>query len=348
MHYRRLGRSGLRVSELCLGTMTFGEDWGWGASKSESRAIFDAFAEAGGNFIDTACNYTNGTSEAFVGDFIGADRDYWTVATKYTLRRPGSTPDDLNAGGNTRKNMIRTVEGSLRRLNTDYIDLLYLHMWDYSTPVEEILRAFEDLVRGGKVLYVGISDTPAWIVSYAQAMAELRGWSRFVAYQAEYSLLQRGVERDVLPMAETLDLAVLAFSLIARGLLSGKFNRPQSPEEETRISEISPENLAAAAAVVEVAETIGQTPSQVAINWVRQQSPAIIPILGARRLEQMQDNLGVLEFELTAEQLSSLSAIRPLVHDYPHTFWNDYVRRDLIYGQQVDQFSKDTWPLRRS
>lgn len=347
MRYRLLGRSGLRVSELCLGTMTFGEDWGWGASKTESRAIFDTFAEAGGNFIDTACNYTNGTSEAFVGDFIGADRDYWTVATKYTLRRPGSAISDLNGGGNFRKNMVRTVEGSLQRLNTDYIDLLYLHMWDYSTPVDEVLRAFDDLVQAGKVLYVGISDTPAWIVSYAQAMAELRGWSRFVAYQAQYSLISRGVERDVLPMAETLNVAVLAFSLIAGGVLSGKFNRPGGPDEATRVSEVSAENLAAGAAVVEMAEAVGRTPSQVAINWVRQQSPAIIPILGARRLEQMQENLGVLEFELTPEQVETLSAVRPLVHDYPHTYWNDYIRRDLIYGERVDQFQRDTWPRRR-
>ena len=200
MHYRLLGKSGLRVSELCLGTMTFGEDWGWGASKDESRKIFDHFVAAGGNFIDTACNYTNGSSEKFVGEFVASERDSFVVATKYTLRRPGSAARDLNGGGNHRKNMLRSVEDSLRRLNTETIDLLYLHVWDFSTPVEEVLRGLDDMVRAGKVLYAGISDTPAWIVSYAQAIAELRGWSRFVSYQGEYSLLERGIEQDVLPI----------------------------------------------------------------------------------------------------------------------------------------------------
>ena len=173
MNYTFLGHSGLRVSALCLGTMTFGEDWGWGAPREDARAMFDAFAAAGGNFIDTSSNYTNGTAERFVGEFIAADRDYWVVATKYTLRRPGSNPTDLNAGGNARKNMLRTVEQSLGRLATDHIDLLYLHMWDYSTRAEEVLRGLDDLVSAGKVLYVGISDSPAWVVSRAQAIAEL-------------------------------------------------------------------------------------------------------------------------------------------------------------------------------
>ena len=189
MNYQLLGPSGLRVSDICLGTMTFGEDWGWGASQDASRQMFDAFAAGGGNFIDTSSNYTNGTAERFVGEFVAADRDYWVIATKYTLRRPGSNPADLNAGGNARKNMVRTVEQSLGRLATDHIDLLYLHMWDYSTRPEEVLRGLDDLVRAGKVLYVGISDTPAWVVSRAQAIAELRGWSAFVAYQGAYNVV---------------------------------------------------------------------------------------------------------------------------------------------------------------
>ncbi len=234
MHYLPLGPSGLRVSNVCLGTMTFGEDWGWGASQDDSRAIFDAFAAAGGNFIDTASNYTNGTAERTVGEFVAADRDYWVVATKYTLRRPGSPPGDLNAGGNARKNMRATVEQSLRRLATDHIDLLYLHVWDYSTPVEEVLRGLDDLVRAGKVLYVGISDTPAWVVSRAQAIAELRGWSAFVAYQAAYNVVNRGAEADVLPMTAALGLTVCAFDLLAGGVLTGKFNRPGGPGEATR------------------------------------------------------------------------------------------------------------------
>ena len=172
MQYKLLGKSGLRVSELCLGTMTFGDDWGWGAPKNESRKILDAFVDAGGNFIDTSNNYTNGTSEKFVGEFTKGDRDHFVIATKYTLSERRTDP---NFGGNHRKNMRRSVEGSLTRLGTEYIDLLWLHMWDGMTPVEEVMRALDDLVRAGKVLYVGISDTPAWVVSQANMLADLRG-----------------------------------------------------------------------------------------------------------------------------------------------------------------------------
>jgi aryl-alcohol dehydrogenase-like predicted oxidoreductase len=336
MRYHLLGNSGLRVSELCLGTMTFGEDWGWGASKEESRKMFDAFVTAGGNYIDTASNYTNGTSEKFVGEFVAADRDAFVVATKYTLRRPGSQFNDLNAGGNARKNMLRTVEASLKRLDTDYIDLLYLHMWDRTTPVEEVLRGLDDLVSSGKILYAGISDTPAWIVAYAQGIAEARGWNRFVAYQAEYSLAERGAETDVLPMAKTLGMSVMAFSLLGGGVLTGKFNQPAGPGEPTRAKQASEHEQKLAAAVMEVAAEIGRTPSQVAINWVRQQSPTIVPILGARRESQLRDNLGALEFTLSDEQLARLTAANPLPVLYPHTFWNDFVRRDLIFGERVD------------
>lgn len=337
MRYKLLGKSGLRVSELALGTMTFGEDWGWGASKEESRKIFDAFANASGNFIDTASNYTNGTAEKFVGEFIASQRDAFVVATKYTLRRPGSDFKDLNAGGNHRKNMVRTVEQSLKRLNTDYIDLLYLHMWDRTTPVEEVLRAFDDLIHAGKVLYVGISDTPAWIVSYAQAIAELRGWNRLLAYQAEYSLNERGAEQDMLPMTRAMDMAVLAFGLLGGGTLTGKFNQPGGPGEPTRVKEAEMRAKSIAATVVQIANEIGRTPSQVAINWVRQQAPNIIPILGARREAQIKDNLGVLEFALGDEQLKRLADANPLPTLYPHTFWNDFVRRDLIFGENVDK-----------
>lgn len=337
MKYKLLGKSGLRVSELALGTMTFGEDWGWGASKEESRHIFDAFVNAGGNFIDTSSNYTNGTAEKFVGEFVASQREAYVVATKYTLRRPGSDFKDLNAGGNHRKNMVRTVEQSLNRLNTDYLDLLYLHMWDRTTPVEEVLRAFDDLIRAGKVLYVGISDTPAWIVSYAQAIAELRGWNRLLAYQAEYSLNERGAEQDVLPMTRAMDMAVLAFGLLGGGTLTGKFNQPGGPGEPTRIKEVETRAKSIAATVMQIAQEIGRTPSQVAINWVRQQAPNIIPILGARREAQIKDNLGVLDFVLSDEQLNHLADANPLPNLYPHTFWNDFVRRDLIFGENVER-----------
>lgn len=344
MRYRLLGRSGLRVSEFCLGTMTFGEDWGWGASKDASRAMFDAFAEAGGNFIDTSSNYTNGTAESFVGDFVSGDRDYWVIATKYTLRRPGSNPADLNAGGNARKNMRATVEQSLRRLNTDHIDLLYLHMWDYSTPVEEVMRGLDDLVRAGKILYAGFSDTPAWVVARAQTMADLRGWTPLIAYQGAYNLIDRGIEADVLPMTHNLGLAVLAFNLLGGGALTGKFNLPDGPGEDTRVKQIGEVTYHAAETVMQVADALGRTPSQVAINWVIQRADHIIPIIGARRPEQLDDNLGALAFTLDEEHMAALNAVRPLSREYPHTFWNDYIRRDLIYGRSVDQLDDGHWP----
>ena len=327
MRYKLLGKSGLRVSELCLGTMTFGEDWGWGASKEESRKIFDAFAAAGGNFIDTANNYTDGTSEKYVGEFIGAEREYFVAATKYTLSK---RKDDPNAGGNARKNMLQAVEASLKRLNTDYLDLYYLHMWDYTTPVEEVMRAFDDLVRQGKVLYVGISDTPAWIVSQANTLADLRGWARFVALQAPYSLADRAVERDLLPMARAFDMAILPWGLLEAGELTGKYNRPT--DEPKRNQQPSERNLALADEVMKLAQEIGRTPSQVAINWVRQQPGLVIPILGARRETHIKDNLGCLEFELTAEQMRRLAQASPISLGFPHSFWASQDVKELIFG----------------
>src|SRR5512135_3536303 len=264
MRYKLLGKSGLRVSELCLGTMTFGEDWGWGASQEESRRIFDAFVEAGGNFIDTSNNYTNGTSEKFVGEFIKADRDHFVIATKYSLTERKSDP---NFGGNHRKNMRRSVEGSLKRLGTEYLDLLYLHMWDYTTPVEEVMRSLDDLVHAGKVLYVGISDTPAWVVSQANMLAELRGWSRFLAFQGEYSLASRTPERDLMPMAQALGMSFLAWGLLEGGELTGKYNTPSV--EPKRSEDTSGRTKNIASVLMELAKEIGRTLSQVALNWAR-------------------------------------------------------------------------------
>ncbi len=329
MRYKLLGKSGLRVSELCLGTMTFGEDWGWGATKDESRKIFDRFAEAGGNFVDTSNNYTNGTSEKYVGEFVAADRDHFVAATKYSLTE---RKDDPNAGGNQRKNMRRSVEGSLRRLKTDYIDLLWLHMWDGLTPVEEVMRAFDDLVRAGKVLYLGMSDTPAWVVAQANTLAEWHGWSRLVALQAPYSLADRGVERDLLPMARAFEMAVTPWGLLEGGELTGKYNAPSS--EPKRYENADERNKTLAETVMEVAREVGRAPAQVAINWVRQQrqKSLIIPILGARTEAQMKDNLACLEFELTPEQLARLEAASPIQLGFPHSFLaSDHVR-GLVHG----------------
>jgi aryl-alcohol dehydrogenase-like predicted oxidoreductase len=330
MRYKLLGKGGLRVSELCLGTMTFGEDWGWGASKEESTRIFDRFAEAGGNFIDTACNYTNGTSERFVGELVGPDREHFVVATKYTLT---SRKDDPNAGGNHRKNLVQSLEGSLRRLNTEYVDLLWLHMWDGMTPVEEVMRALDDVVRAGKVLYIGMSDTPAWVVARADTMAELRGWSRLVALQLPYSVASRSPERDLLPMAKAFDLAVLAWGTIGGGVLTGKYRR-NDPAEPRRYDGAGERQMAVGDAVAALAEEIGASPAQVAINWVRQQQARalIIPILGARTEAHLKDDLASLDFELSPDQLQRLEDASPIDLGFPHSFLADDEVRELIFG----------------
>ncbi len=330
MRYKLLGRSGLRVSELCLGTMTFGDDWGWGAPKDESRKMFDAFAEAGGNFIDTANNYTDGTSETFIGEFTKADRDHFVIATKYTLTEFATDP---NFGGNHRKNMRRSVEGSLRRLETDHIDLLWLHMWDGMTPVEEVMRALDDLVRAGKVLYVGISDTPAWVVSQANMLADLRGWSRFVAYQGAYSLASRAPERDILPMAQSMEMTYMPWGILEGGEITGKYNSATPSDEPKRSQDTSERIKKIAAVVMDLAEETGYTPSQVAINWVRQRPYQMIPIVGARSEKQLKENLGCLDVELTMEQIERLNKASPIDLGFPHSFLDSDHVRGLIFGK---------------
>ena len=330
MRYKLMGRSGLRVSELALGTMTFGPEWGWGATKEESRRMFDAYAEAGGNFLDTANRYTEGTSEKYVGEFIASDRDHWVVATKYTL---WTRRDDPNFSGNHRKNMVQALDASLKRLGTDYIDLYWVHAWDFTTPAEVVMRALDDMVRAGKVLHVGISDTPAWVVSRANTLAELRGWSPFVGLQIRYSLIDRTAERDLLPMARALDLAVTPWSVLGAGTLTGKYSRGAQGEGRAREGAASDErNLAIADAVVEVAEEIGCAPSQVAVSWVRQQHGVIVPLIGARNLDQLRDNLGSLDVTLTAEQLARLDEVSRIEPGFPHDFLESDHIRDIVFG----------------
>jgi aryl-alcohol dehydrogenase-like predicted oxidoreductase len=309
--------------------MTFGEDWGWGASREESRRIFDCFIDAGGNFIDTSVNYTEGTSECFVGDFIDGRRDSLVVATKYTLTL---RKDDPNGGGNHRKSMVQALETSLRRLRTEYVDLLYLHMWDSTTPIEEIMRGLDDLVRAGKVLYVGISDTPAWVVSRANMLAELRGWSPFVALQLPYSLSGRAPERDLLPMAASCGLTVTAWGVLNGGVLTGKYNRQE--DEPRRYEGASERGRATAEAVLDVAREAGHSPAQVAIAWVRAQQRwgPIIPILGARNEQQMRENLAALTVELSPEHLKKLDEAGAIDLGFPHTFLVDAEVEELIFG----------------
>jgi aryl-alcohol dehydrogenase-like predicted oxidoreductase len=344
MRYTLLGDSGLRVSEVSLGTMTFGTDWGWGADQDECRKQFESFTAAGGNFIDTADSYTNGTAETIVGQLLAGQRDRYVLATKYSLNTRAGDP---NGGGNHRKHLVHALEASLRRLGTDYVDVLWLHAWDFLTPAEEVVRALDDQVRAGKVLYVGVSDTPAWLVAQMHTIAKLRGWSPFVGLQIPYSLVQREVERELLPMARALGLGVTAWASLGSGLLTGKYGRRQEEgkpdggqrggsdggdqpgrESSRPLHFFEPAKLAIADEVVAVAEELGRPASQVALAWVRSRG-GVIPIVGARRAAQLDDNLGFVDLELTTEQLERLDAVSAISMGFPHDFLAEH---DYIHG----------------
>ncbi|MFE6610379.1 aldo/keto reductase [Amycolatopsis sp. NPDC057786] len=323
--YRLLGRSGLRVSPLALGAATFGTEWGWGAEQDEARKLFDTYVERGGNFIDTANTYTNGSSERLLGEFARDHRESLVLATKYTtLRRQG----DPNSGGGQRKSLFASVEASLRRLNTDYLDLLYLHLWDFTTPVEEILRGMDDLVRQGKLLYVAISNAPAWEVSRMQAIADLRGWSPLVALQIEYNLIERTGERDLIPMAREMGLGVVPWSPLAGGVLTGKYSRDDvtaAPSEDgTRknfnfaLGTLTERNLAIVDVVKEVATELGHSPAQIGLAWTLRNPGVTAPIIGARTPAQLEDNLGALEVEFTGSQLARLDEASAIDLGFPH------------------------------
>jgi aryl-alcohol dehydrogenase-like predicted oxidoreductase len=317
MRYTLFGKSGLRVSELCLGTMTFGTEWALGADYATSKEVFDAYTEAGGNFIDTANRYTEGTSERWLGEFTASDRDHFVIATKYTLQ---DRMNDPNFSGNHRKNLMRSVRESLKRLQTDHIDLLWLHMWDFTTPVDEVLRGLDDLISRGMVHYIGISDTPAWIVSQANTLAELRGWTAFTGLQVEYSLLQRTPERDLLPMAKAFEMTVTPWGALGGGALTGKYLRGEQgrvPEQSLRRNDRS---TAIAQEVVSIADEIGVAPAQIAIAWTRQKQQSVVPIIGARRAEQIRDTLGVLSLTLSSEHIERLNTISAIEPGFPHDF----------------------------
>ncbi len=341
MKYRLLGNSGLRVSEFALGTMTFGEDWGWGAPRDEAQKVYNAFREAGGNFIDTANVYTNGTSESLLGEFIKGHRPSIVLATKYTNAAPGTDP---NAGGNHRKNMMQSIEASLKRLQTDYIDLYWVHIWDRITPVEEVMRGLDDLVRQGKVLYVGISDAPAWWIAQANTLASFRGWSPFVGLQIEYSLLERTVERELIPMAKALSLGVTAWSPLAGGVLTGKYHSQGSAESGRMSSDMMKEFMPdeqRTARIIKAAKTVtdqtGRSMAQVALAWLRSRPVPVIPIIGARKLSQLQDNLASIDLSLSAEQLQTLDEASRIELGFPHHFYGREMVRGLVYGGMADQ-----------
>ncbi|WP_395392823.1 aldo/keto reductase [Novosphingobium sp. BL-8A] len=326
-HYRLLGRSGLRVSPLCLGTMTFGVGpGGWGSTDEEAARMLDIYADRGGNFVDTADFYGQmGGSERLLGQIVGDRREKLVISTKYSIT---TSPGDPNAAGNSRRNMVRSVEASLKRMKTDWIDLLYLHMWDFRTPVDEILRAFDDLVRSGKVLYIGLSDTPAWQASRMQAIAEVRGWTQFCALQIQHNLIERTVERELIPMAREMGLGVCPWSPLGGGVLTGKYTNADiaAPAGEMMGSRkainvatgrLSEQNLAIAQVTVEVAKDIGCTPAQVALAWLLAHPDVDSPVLGARTPAQLEDNLGALDVTLSEEHLARLEAASAVPPVFP-------------------------------
>jgi aryl-alcohol dehydrogenase-like predicted oxidoreductase len=341
VNYRLLGNSGLRVSEMALGTMTFGEEWGWGSGKDEARAVYETFREAGGNFLDTANVYTNGTSERLIGEFVKSHRSEVVIATKYTNASldPNAPPRDPNAGGNGRKNMIQAVEASLRRLGTDYIDLYWMHIWDGGlTPVDEVMRGFDDLVRSGKILYAGVSDSPAWWVAQANTLAELRGWSRFVGLQIEYSLIERTVERELVPMSKAFGLTITAWGALSGGVLSGKYKKGQGSEGRfsTDMMKQWLPSQARTEKVIEALETVStqtqRSMSQVALAWLMRRQVPVIPIVGARRVEQLRDNLNSLTLSLTPEHLAMLDAASAIEPGFPGSFYQLDMVQHLVHA----------------
>ncbi|ARQ70585.1 aldo/keto reductase [Streptomyces marincola] len=330
MRYTVLGKTGVRVSELALGTVTFGEDWGWGAPRETSARILDAYADAGGNFIDTADHYTGGTSETMLGELLGARRDRFVLSTKFTLQTDLA---DVNSAGNHRKNMVSSIEASLRRLRTDYLDLLWVHAHDTLTPVPELMRALDDQVRAGKIRYVGVSNWPAWEVAQANTMAELRDWSPFVGMQIRYNLLERGPERDLLPMARQFDLPVFCWGALAEGRLTGKYL-----EGGTGRLTVQPRNHSSQGSdalvreVVAIAAEGGWTAAQVALAWLMSRPGTVIPLLGATKEYQLQETLGAAEVRLAADQLERLDAVSSITLGYPHDLLRDPITLHDMYG----------------
>jgi aryl-alcohol dehydrogenase-like predicted oxidoreductase len=325
--------------------MTFGKDWGWGSDAATATEIYDAFLEAGGNFIDTADVYTEGSSERILADLIAADRDHVVLATKYTL---SNTTHNPNNSGNHRKNLVQSVEKSLRRLNTDYIDLLWVHAYDYLTPIEEMMRALDDLVSQGKVLYLGISDAPAWVIARANTLAEWRGQSRFIGNQLEYNLTERTPERELLPMSKELGLGVVAWSPLAAGILTGKYNKKDGKGsggrmEGTTSYRLNDRNYEIAAKVVEIARQMDASPAQVALAWISHQGH--IPIIGARTLDQLKDNLGSLDLTLDNDALMALDEVSKIELGFPHDFVTRAGAQKMIYGGMVNQIKGNKHPL---
>jgi aryl-alcohol dehydrogenase-like predicted oxidoreductase len=345
--YVTLGRSGLRVSPVCLGTMTFGTAWGWGSEDEVARSVFDRYLDAGGNFIDTADGYTEGHSEELLGKFIDKSslRDRVVLATKFTFNREPGNP---NAGGNGRKNIYRALESSLKRLQTDYIDLYWLHAWDTITPVEEVVSTLNDLVQAGKIRYYGFSDTPAWYVARAQTLAEKEGKERLVALQVEYSLVERSIEREHVPAAQELGLAICPWSPLAGGFLTGKYQRQEDTGQGEGRLEItkgianpnfqrfSEHNWRVLDALLDVARQINRPPAQFALNWAGTQPGITSLIIGASKLSQLEDNLRFVEFDVPADLRKRLDETSALELGHPYVFFNPGMQAMISGGTIVE------------
>ncbi len=346
--YYLLGKSGLRVSPISLGTMTFGTEWGWGSDENTAAAIFNRYLEIGGNFIDTADLYTNGKSEEMLGRMIKEkkNRDNIVLATKFTFNGTAGNP---NAGGNGRKNIMRAVESSLKRLQTDYIDLYWLHVWDTMTPLEEVLATLDSLVRSGKVRYLGLSDTPAWYLARAQTWAELRGLEKICALQLEYSLVERSIEREHVPAALEMGMGVCTWSPLASGLLTGKYKRTDSEsgfEGEGRMiktqgagnpvfEKLSDKNWAITEVLTSIAREVDRTPAQVAINWITRRPGVTSTIIGATNLRQLEDNLHALEFTIPDSLSKRLDAVSKLEPIFPYLFYGKKLQSMISGGAMV-------------
>ncbi|QEM05681.1 aldo/keto reductase [Mucilaginibacter rubeus] len=338
MNYKLLGRSGLKVSELCLGTMGFGTEGGWGAEKDTSFAIMDAFANAGGNFIDTANVYKLGTSEKIIGEYLGNhDRDYFVLATKYTLKDNTTNP---NASGNNRKNMMRSVEESLKRLKTDFIDVLYLHIWDNITPIDEVLRGLDDLIKQGKVNYAAISDTPAWVVSKGNTLAGLMGWSQFIALQVEYSLLARTAERELIPMAKHYGMTVTPWAPLAGGALTGKYLRGEQGRVKPESNRRNDRAKTITEVVVGLAAELGVSESNVALQWMMDRDFSCIPIVGATKIDQLNDNLKAIDTKLAPEHFKKLNEVSAIELGFPGDFFNEDAVKMNSFGGFYDRVEK--------
>lgn len=348
MQYTILGRSGLRVAKLALGTMTFGAGAEWSRSEEQSRAVFDAYAEAGGNFIDTANMYMGGESERIVGRLVAPDRERFVVATKYANAVPGN--GDPNAAGMHRKSLTQSLDASLKRLGLDYIDLYFVHWWDFTTPVDEVHRALDDAIRAGKILHFGLSDVPAWAVSRMQTLSDLRGLAPVTAMQLEYSLVQRSIEREHIPMAKTFDIGITAWSPLAGGILSGKYTRTAHAQgakrmDSMQLQPLDDRNRGIAQTVDRASDRLGAKSSQVALAWLI--ARGVIPIVGATTAEQLRDNLAALDLHLdpaTISELDEASAI-DLGHPYHMVGWE--MQMGLGYNGMFDQIDIPNYPFAR-